>query len=128
MLDEKEKAPRAGSAFPEEMPKAGCLDNSKTKRSRGNTQVKFQGPADAEFDAEIALALAASMRAQELRECLIREISRTIAIGLQAQAALFDGDDEAALACLFRHWFLLRDDVRPLLLELRDVDKQGGAR
>jgi hypothetical protein len=69
----------------------------------------------------------ASMRAQELRECLIREISRTIAIGLQAQAALFDGDDDAALASLFRHWFVLRDDVRPLLLELRDVLKQGGS-
>jgi hypothetical protein len=69
----------------------------------------------------------AAMRADELRGQLIREISRAMAIALQAQAALFDSDDDAALACLFRHWLALRDDVRPLLLELRDVTKQGGS-
>jgi hypothetical protein len=69
----------------------------------------------------------ASMRAQELRECLIREISHVMAIALQAQAALFDGDDDAAMACLFRHWFALRNDVRPLLVELHNVKKQGDA-
>jgi hypothetical protein len=69
----------------------------------------------------------ASIRADELRGCLIREISRAMAIGLQAQAALFDGDDDAALSCLFRHWFVLRYDVRPLLIELRNVHKRSEA-
>jgi hypothetical protein len=130
MLDEIEKAPSVEGGL-SGMSSAGCLDNSEIKPPRESTQGKFQAPAGVEITC-------ASMRAQELRECLIREISRTIAIGLQAQAALFDGDDDAALASLFRHWFVLRDDVRPLLLELRDdvrplllelrdVLKQGGS-
>jgi hypothetical protein len=36
------------------------LDYSENSRPRQNTQIKFQGSAEAEFDAEIALALAAS--------------------------------------------------------------------
>ena len=76
--------------------------------------------AGAEITCEIT-------RAQELRVCLVREMSRAMAIALQAQAALFDGDDDAALACLFRHWLLLCDDVRPLLLELHAINKQGEA-
>jgi hypothetical protein len=59
MLDEIEKAPRAGGAF-SEMSSAGCLDNSEIKPPRQNTQIKFQAPAVVEFGAEIALALTAS--------------------------------------------------------------------
>ena len=58
------------------------------------------------------------MRADELRGCLIREISRAMAIGLQAQAALLDGDDDEALANLRRHWIAARADIGPLACEL----------
>ncbi|PNE10148.1 MAG: hypothetical protein CR217_15985 [Beijerinckiaceae bacterium] len=55
-----EKAPSAEGAFSEMSP-AGCyLDNSENRPPRQNTQIKFQAPAPAEFDAEIALALTAS--------------------------------------------------------------------
>jgi hypothetical protein len=63
----------------------------------------------------------ASMRADELRGCLIREISRTMAIGLQAQAALLDGDDDLALDNLRRHWRVIRAGIGPLAAELRDL-------
>jgi hypothetical protein len=121
MTQTSEGPPRGGGCA--DGPEAVCLSSSSA--ADGQTNSLLQRPAQAENDP--SLITCASMRAQELRECLIREISRTIAIGLQAQAALFDGDDDAALASLFRHWFVLRDDVRPLLLELRDVLKQGGS-
>jgi hypothetical protein len=60
MLDEIEKALRAGSAFSEMSSAGRCFDTSETKPPRQNTQVKIQDPAEAEFDAEIALALTAS--------------------------------------------------------------------
>jgi hypothetical protein len=67
----------------------------------------------------------ASMRADELRGCLIREISRAMAIGLQAQAALLDGDDDAALANLRRHWIATRVSIAPLAAELLALQKAG---
>jgi hypothetical protein len=70
-------------------------------------QEKFRDPA-----AEITCA---SMRTDELRGCLIREISRTIAIGLQVQASLLDGDDDVR-----RHWRIIRANIAPLAAELRD--------
>ena len=76
-------------------------------------QEKFRDPA-----AEITCA---SMRTDELRGCLIREISRTIAIGLQVQASLLDGDDDAALENLRRHWRVIRASITPLAAELRDL-------
>jgi len=54
MLDEREKAPRAGGAFPEMSSAGCCFDNLEIKPP----QIKFQDSA--KFDAEIALALAAS--------------------------------------------------------------------
>ena len=80
-------------------------------------QEKFRDPA-----AEITCA---SMRTDELRGCLIREISRCIAIELQAQAALFDGDDDAALANLRRHWIATRAGISPLAAELLALRKAG---
>ncbi|PNE10944.1 MAG: hypothetical protein CR217_11575 [Beijerinckiaceae bacterium] len=53
MLDEIEKAPRAGGAF-SELPLHDDAGNSEIKPPREDTQIKFQ------VDAEIALALAAS--------------------------------------------------------------------
>jgi hypothetical protein len=59
MLDEIEKAPLAGGAF-SELPLHDGAGNSEIKPPRQNTQIKFQDPAPAEFEVEIALALAAS--------------------------------------------------------------------
>jgi hypothetical protein len=67
----------------------------------------------------------ASMRADELGGCLIREISRAMAIGLQAQAALFDGDDDVALANLRRHWIVTRASITPLAGELAALRRAG---
>jgi hypothetical protein len=36
------------------------IDSSENRPPRQNTQIKFQAPAEAEFDAEIALGLTAS--------------------------------------------------------------------
>jgi hypothetical protein len=56
----EEKAPRAGGAF-SELPLHDRAGNSEFTHLRANTQIKFQDvPAEAEFDAEIALALTAS--------------------------------------------------------------------
>jgi hypothetical protein len=57
MLDEIEKAPRAGGAF-SELPLHVGAGNSEIKPPSPNTQIKFKDSA--EFDAEIALALTAS--------------------------------------------------------------------
>jgi hypothetical protein len=74
----------------------------------------------------------ASMRAAELRACLVREIIRASAIGMQAQAALLDGDDEAALGHLRRHWIVMRADVSSLAAELLAIsgrsENSGDAR
>jgi hypothetical protein len=67
----------------------------------------------------------ASMRADELRGCLVREILRASAIGMQAQAALLDGDDDAALANLRRHWIAIRTGIAPLAAELLLLRKAG---
>jgi hypothetical protein len=116
MLDEKGKAPSAESAL-SEMSSAGCFDNSGTiKPPRPNTQIKFQNTAE---------LTCAAMRGDELRGLLIREISRTMAIGLQVQAALLDGDDDAALANLRRHWIVTRASISPLAAELVALRKAG---
>ena len=56
---------------------------------------------------------ARRMRADELRDCLVREIARSMAIELQVQAALFDCDDALAIENLRRHWRVMRADVSP---------------
>jgi len=65
------------------------------------------------------------VRADELRSCLLREIARAAAIGMQAQAALLDGDDEAALGHLRRHWIVMRADVAPMASELGSLLKES---
>lgn len=45
---------------PLELSSLGGVDGSDLKPPRPNGQIKFQDPAEAEFDAEIALVLAAS--------------------------------------------------------------------
>jgi hypothetical protein len=57
MLDEIEKALRAGSAF-SELPLHDGAGKPEIKPPRQNTQIKFQDAVSTEFDGEIALALA----------------------------------------------------------------------
>jgi hypothetical protein len=85
-------------------------DNS-FKPPRQKYQDKSQAPA----------AGITSMRADELRACLVREILRASAIGMQAQAALLDGDDDTALETLRRHWRIIRAGIAPLAAELQDL-------
>jgi hypothetical protein len=114
-----EGPPRGGGCA--DGPEAVCLSSSSA--ADGQTNSLPQRPAQAENDP--SLITCASMRAQELRECLIREISRTIAIGLQAQAALFDGDDDLAFDNLRRHWVAIRAGISPLACELGALRKEG---
>jgi len=70
--------------------------------------------------SEITCAL---MRAEELRASLIREIFRAALIGMQAQTALLDGDDDLALDNLRRHWRVIRAGITPLACELLALRK-----
>jgi hypothetical protein len=54
-----EKPPLVGDGL-SELCQAGSFDNPEVKRSHQKPQIKYQGPAEAAFDTEIALALAAS--------------------------------------------------------------------
>jgi hypothetical protein len=65
----------------------------------------------------------AAIRADELREGLIREITRAAAIGNQAIACLLDGYDEAALEALRQHWIVMRAGVAPMAAELARLNR-----
>jgi hypothetical protein len=114
-MPDVEKAPPAGSAS-SEMSSAGCFGTLGNSPPRQNPQVKSQATAS---------ITCASMRMDELRGCLIREISRTIAIGLQVQASLLDGDDDGALANLRRHWIAMRAGIAPMAAELDRLNREA---
>jgi hypothetical protein len=80
-------------------------------------------PNQAENDP--SLITCASMRADELRGCLVREILRASAIGMQAQAALLDSDDALAIENLRRHWRVIRASIAPLAAEFRAISGGG---
>jgi hypothetical protein len=77
--------------------------------------------APAQEDNRASEITCASMRMDELREGLVRDISHLMALGLAAQEALHAGDDEAALIWLRKHWLVMRADVSPRAAELRDL-------
>ena len=81
-------------------------------------QANIPNQALSQEDNRASQITCASMRADELRGCLVREIFRASAIGMQAQAALLDGDDDVALANLRRHWIVTRAGIGPLAGEL----------
>ena len=54
-----EKPPLVGDGL-SELCQAGSFDNPEVKRSHQKPHIKYQGPAEAAFDTEIALVLAAS--------------------------------------------------------------------
>jgi hypothetical protein len=90
--------------------------------SSSAADIQTNSPSRPNTAAEITCA---SMRADVLRGCLIREISLTMAIGLQAQAALLDGDDDLALDNLRRHWRVTRAGISPLAGELLALRRAG---
>jgi hypothetical protein len=93
--------------------------------SYGGVDLQANSPAPAQADNGASEITCASMRADELRGCLIREIFRAALIGIQAQAALLDSDDGAAIANLRRHWIATHTGIAPLAGELLALRKEG---
>ena len=117
MFVKREKPSLAGGGL-SVIPIAAGSGVSENNPPRQNKQDKFRAHAGGELTC-------ASMRMAELRDALMREISRTIAIALQAQAALFDGDDAEALAVLRRHWVAMRADIAPMAAELSRLSREA---
>jgi hypothetical protein len=67
----------------------------------------------------------AAVRADELREGLIHEITRAAAIGNQAILCLLDGCDEAAIEALRQHWIVMRAGVSPMAAELDRLNREA---
>jgi hypothetical protein len=107
--------------LPAKNPPAGGADGPLALSSHGGVDFQENIPnrALSQEDNGASEITCALMRAAELRDGLVREITRTTAIGAQAQAALYDGDDEVALACLRLHWRVIRVGIGPLAAELR---------
>jgi hypothetical protein len=107
--------------LPAKNPPAGGADGPLELSSLGGVdlQADILNEAPSQEDNRASEITCASMRLDEVRRGLVREITRTTAIGAQAQAALYDGDDEVALACLRLHWRVMRVGIGPLAAELR---------
>jgi hypothetical protein len=70
----------------------------------------------------------AEIRAEELRAGLILAISHSMAIEVQAQAALLSGHPALALETLRGHWTVMRAEVAPIAGELtRLLDEEPAA-
>jgi hypothetical protein len=67
----------------------------------------------------------AAIRADELREGLIHEITRAAAIGNQAILCLLDGYDEAAIEVLRQHWIVMHAGVAPMAAELDRLNREA---
>jgi hypothetical protein len=97
-----------GRADPLELPSYGGV----------GIQANIPNQDPSQEDNRASEITCASMRADELRGCPIREISLAMVIELQVQVALLDGDDDVALANLRRHWIATRAGIGPLANEL----------
>lgn len=116
MNSENQSPPHAHAAGSEESFCLGAYDTRENAPKSTQTQAESR-------DFRATRITCASMRADDLRACLTREILRAATIGIQAQAALLDEDDEAALACLRRQWLATRAGIAPLAAELKDLQK-----
>jgi hypothetical protein len=113
MIIQMKRSPPGGADGPLELSSYGGVDCSESAPEIA--------PAQAENSAsEITL-----MHPEELRGCLVREIFRAALIGMQAQTALLDGDDDLALDNLRRHWRVMRAGVTPLACELLALRRAG---
>jgi hypothetical protein len=101
-------------------PRWGSADGPFESSSFGGVDLQANIPNQAlsQEDNRASEITCASMRTDELRGCLVREIFRAALIGVQAQTALLDGDDDTALANLRRHWLVIRASIAPLACEL----------
>jgi hypothetical protein len=68
---------------------------------------------------------SAAVRADELREGLIHEITRAASIGNQAILCLLDGCDEAAIEALRQHWIVMRAGIAPMAVELDRLNREA---
>jgi hypothetical protein len=66
-----------------------------------------------------------ALRADELREGLIHEITRSAAIGNQAIMCLLDGCDDAALEGLRQQWIVIRAGIAPMAAELDRLNREA---
>jgi hypothetical protein len=95
--------------------------------SLGGVDLRANIPNEALSQAENSASeiTCALMRVEELRACLVREIFRAALIGMQAQTALLEGDDDLALDNLRRHWRVIRAGITPLACELLALRRAG---
>jgi hypothetical protein len=68
---------------------------------------------------------SAAIRADELREGLIHEITRAAAIGNQAILCLLNGYDKGAIEALRQHWIVTRAGVAPMAAELDRLNREA---
>jgi hypothetical protein len=104
-------------------PTAGGADGPLELSSYGGVDLQANIPNEAPAQAENdpAQFTCASMRADELRGCLIRAIACAAIHGSEAQIALQDGDDATAIIWLRRQWLVTRTSVAVLAAELGAV-------
>jgi hypothetical protein len=89
--------------------------------SAADFQRNIPNQALSQEDNRASEITCASMRADELRGCLIRAIARAAIHGSEAQIALEDGDDATAIIWLRRQWLVTRSSVAVLAAELGAV-------
>jgi hypothetical protein len=122
MTKHPEGPPRWGCAAG---PEVVCLaaNGASDNTTRPDLQDNFRDPGAVRGSAH-PIGLHAvdftcpAVRADELREGLIREITRAAAIGNQAITCLLDGYDDAAVEALRQHWIVMRAGIAPMAAEL----------
>jgi hypothetical protein len=112
----------AGRAAPEQ-----TGNDPQLSSSAADFQANIQNQALSQEDNRASEITCALMRAEELRACLVREIFRAALIGMQAQTALLDGDDDLALDNLRRHSRVIRLGIAPIACELLALRRAGAS-
>jgi hypothetical protein len=115
MIQKVEGPPRGGD----------CADGPEVVCLAVNASDIAQNPAPAQAKNRQSEITCASMRADELREGLVCEITRAAAIGNQAIMCLLDGYDEAAIEALRQHWIVMRAGIAPLATELNRLNREA---
>jgi hypothetical protein len=110
-------------------PPAGGADGPLELSSLGGVDLQANIPNQvlSQKDNRASEITCVSMRAAELRDCLIRQIAGAAVIAAQAQTALVDGDDDIALSRLRCLWIALQSGVVPLAAELAALQRARAA-